>query len=338
VPAAGGGGLPPRDHAGTPVAILPAVPAARFLTFNWHETYVHTLASAGGDWDVVLRRKAGRDDWWTEVRPFPANARVVEESTAIDRARQGVYRAAVCHNLLDLGLVVDTGVRTVTVFHTSKAYEVASGLDAAAFDRYGLPLLARTTAVFVSAMKQQTWGFDGVVVPPGIDRDVYDGWAGDTRAVLHVGNLKRELSAVNGMASLEQAVAGLPFTLLGLNPTIPGARLSASWDDLRAAMRAHRVYLHTSHFPLEDGYNLAMLEAMATGMPAAVLAHPTSPIVDGRDGRVAPDGRALGRALLELLEDDAEAARLGAAGRERVCDLFAIDAFRTRWRGLLRLN
>ena len=86
--------------------------------------------------------------------------------------------------------------------------------------------------------------------------------------MLHVGNLKRELASVNGMADLEAAVAGLPFTLVGLNPSIAGARLSRDWDDLRETFRAHRVYMHTTRAPFEDGYNLAMLEAMATGVPS----------------------------------------------------------------------
>jgi glycosyltransferase involved in cell wall biosynthesis len=139
------------------------------------------------------------------------------------------------------------------------------------------------------------------------------------------------------MSALEQAVAGLPFTLLGLNPTIAGARLSSSWNDLRANMRTHRAYVHTSLPPYEDGYNLAMLEAMATGMPVVALAHPTCPITDGVDGRTGADGRAVGRALLELLEDDEEAARLGRAARETVRRLYPIDTFRTRWREMLKL-
>jgi hypothetical protein len=310
----------------------------RLLTFNWHETYVHTLASVGGQWDVVLRSKAGRKDWWSEVRPFPENARVVDEAVALETGRRGGYHAAVCHNLLDLGAIVDTGVPTITLFHTSKAYELACGLDAAAFERVGVPLLARTTPVFVSSMKRDTWGLDGEVIAPGIDLDAYEGWTGQTRAVLHVGNLKRELAAVNGMAVLEQAVAGLPFTLLGLNPTIPGARLSSSWSDLRANMRTHRAYIHTSLAPHEDGYNLAMLEAMATGMPVVALAHPTTPVVDDVNGRVASDGRAAGRALLELLEDDVTAGRLGRAARETVGRLYPVDTFRARWRTVLKLT
>jgi hypothetical protein len=310
----------------------------RLLTFNWHESYVHALASIGGAWDVVLRTKGGRSDWWEQIRPFPGNARVVDEATAIETARRGGYHAAVCHNLLDLGAIADTDTPTITIFHTSKVYELAAGLDGEAFERYGKPLLARSTPVCVSPMKRDTWGIDAEVILPGIDAAAYEGWVGHTRAILHVGNLKRELGAINGMPALEQAVAGLPFTLLGLNPTIAGARLSHSWSDLRANMRTHRAYVHTSIAPYEDGYNLAMLEAMATGMPTVALAHPTCPITDGVDGRVGADGRAVGRALLELLEDDEEAGRLGRAARETICRLYPIETFRTRWRELLKLD
>lgn len=311
------------------------VAGPRYLTFNWHETYVHMLAGVGGRWDVVLRKKGGRSDWLSAIRPFPGNASVVSEDEAGARAARGDYQAVVCHNLLDLGLVAYSGVPTVTIFHTSRDLELVFGLDAAAFDRDGRALLARSTPVFVSAAKQASWGIAGPVILPGVDLDHYGGWRGDLLRVLHIGNMKRELAAVNGLAALEAAIAGLPFTLVGLNPTIPGAELSRDWDAARDALRAHRAYLHTSEPPYEDGYNLAMLEAMATGSPVVALAHPTSPIVDGVNGRSGVTASALRVALLELLEDADEARRLGAAGRETVADLFPIARFHEAWRALI---
>jgi hypothetical protein len=271
----------------------------------------------------------------SEIRPFPANAQVVSDAEAVARAAGGVYRAAVCHNLLDLGLVVDSGVRTLTVFHTSRDLEIAFGLDPAAFDRHGRALLARSTPVFVSEAKRASWGLDGPVILPGIDVDAWGGWRGDVLRVLHIGNMKRELAAVNGLALLEAAVAGLPFTLVGLNPTIAGARPSRDWDEARETLRAHRAYVHTSQPPFEDGYNLAMLEAMATGLPVVALAHPTSPIADGVNGRCAETASGLRLALLELLEDANEARRLGAAGRETVAARYPLTRFHDAWRSLL---
>ncbi len=307
----------------------------RFLTFNWHESYLHLLASIGHQWEVVLRQKGGRTDWWKEVRPMPDAMTVVTEDEAVSRAGEGLYDAVVCHNLLDLGLVVDLGIPTFTIFHTSRDLEVAFGLDVANFDRVGRPLLEKTTIVFVSPMKQASWGLPGTVVPPGLDLADYGGYTGELPRILHVGNLKRELSSVNGLSALEGAAAGLPFTLLGLNPTISGSRLSANWDDSRAHFRSHRAYLHTSVMPFEDGYNLAMLEAMSTGMPVVALAHPTTPLTHGVDGFLGEDVSALRLGLLELLEDVDRARELGAEGRRTVARLFPIERFRKQWEGLL---
>jgi glycosyltransferase involved in cell wall biosynthesis len=307
----------------------------RLLTFNWHETYLSMLTSLGHRWDVVPRKKGGRTDWWAEVRPQPTNVDMIPEEEALDRLAAGDYDAVICHNLLDLGLVVDSDVPTVTIFHTSRDLEVTHGLDLAAFDRYGRPLLARSTPVFVSEMKQSTWEVDGHVIPPGIDLTSHDGYTGDAAIVLHVGNLKRELASVNGMADLEKAVGGLPFTLLGLNPSIPGARLSRDWDDLKSHFRNHRAYIHTTRMPYEDGYNLAMLEAMATGMPVVTLEHPTSPVEDGVSGLVGKSSTELAMGLLELLEDHARARELGIGARRRVAERFPFGAFQSRWRDVL---
>jgi hypothetical protein len=230
---------------------------------------------------------------------------------------------------------VDSGVPTVTIFHTSRALELKHGLDLAAFDFYGRPLLARSTPVFVSEMKRATWELDGEVIPPGIDLSAYEGYTGDSAVVLHVGNLKRELASVNGMPDLEQAVGGLPFTLLGLNPSIPGARLSRDWDELKSNFQIHRAYIHTTRMPYEDGYNLAMLEAMATGMPVVTLEHPTSPIEDSVSGIVGRSPLELTMGLLELLEDHDRARELGAGARRRVAERYPLSAFQSRWTNLL---
>lgn len=307
----------------------------RLLTFNWHESYLHLLASIGHQWEVVLRQKGGRTDWWKEVRPMPETMTVVTEDEAVSRAGAGVYDAVICHNLLDLGQVVDTGTPTFTIFHTSRDLEISFGLDVANFDRVGRPLIEKTTVVFVSPMKQTSWELRGTVILPGLDGADYGAYTGELPRILHVGNLKRELAAVNGMAALEGAAAGLPFTLLGLNPTIHGSRLSADWDDSRAHFRSHRAYLHTSVMPFEDGYNLAMLEAMATGMPVVSLAHPTSPLTHGVDGLLGDDVQALRLSLLELLEDVDRARELGAEGRRTVQRQFPIERFKQQWNALL---
>jgi len=77
---------------------------------------------------------------------------------------------------------------------------------------------------------------------------------------------------------------------------------------------------------LWEGLSLALVEAMASGLPivATDVSGTSRLVIDGVTGRLVPPGdpKALAEAMAELLEDPASAARLAAAGRERVAASF----------------
>jgi glycosyltransferase involved in cell wall biosynthesis len=78
---------------------------------------------------------------------------------------------------------------------------------------------------------------------------------------------------------------------------------------------------------LYEGFSLPAVEAMACGVPVVATTGGALPEVVGPDGEhartVAPgDPSALASAILDLLSDDVERARIGAAGRERVLERF----------------
>lgn len=79
---------------------------------------------------------------------------------------------------------------------------------------------------------------------------------------------------------------------------------------------------------LYEGFPLAILEAMAAGLPvvATAVAGVPEAVVDGVTGRVVPpeDAASLARALSELAADPEAARRLGEAGRKRVEEELAI--------------
>jgi hypothetical protein len=247
----------------------------------------------------------------------------------------GCYDAIVCHSVADLCKLPATNVPRIAVFHVSRDRELAHGQDAARFDAAAAPLLAGVACVFISENKRRSWGRDGLVILPGIDALEYGGYRGDKPAGLVVGNLLCELAATNALSTLDTVMRGLPMTIAGLNPSIPGSRPCASWDELREHFRAHRLFLNHTRAPFEDGYNLAMLEAMATGMPIVTLPNPTSPIENGVNGFVSADAAQLREGVLELLEDERKAAVLGAAARKTALERFPIDRFRDRWRHVL---
>lgn len=79
-----------------------------------------------------------------------------------------------------------------------------------------------------------------------------------------------------------------------------------------------------------DGIPNAILEAMALGLPVVSTAHSGIPeaVEDGASGLLVPPGddEALADALARLVGDPALRERLGRRGRERVRELFDVDA------------
>jgi glycosyltransferase involved in cell wall biosynthesis len=97
-------------------------------------------------------------------------------------------------------------------------------------------------------------------------------------------------------------------------------------DDVATLLTACDVYTLPSH---REGLSLSLVEAhaMARASVAFDVGGNAEVIVDGETGRLAPYpdmGACLG-AIQELLGDEPQAARLGAAARERFLDRFTHD-------------
>jgi glycosyltransferase involved in cell wall biosynthesis len=313
----------------------------RILTFNWHEPYICALAKTGHAFDVVEREKGGRRGWMYEQRPLPPNVRIVKDATARARLRAGEYSVALCHNMPDLGWVGEYRVPKVVIFHNMLTTELALGGNVVDIDAYRAQVKAfmaqcgPVSCVFISETKRADWQLEGDVITPGIDLGDYGGYEGSRARVLRVGNLLRQRDLMLGYTAQCEILRGAPSTLLGLGTEDDGGRFSTGWDDLRDCFRSHRVFLNTTVDGYEDGYNLAMLEAMATGMPVVSTANRTSPIVDGVNGFVSPDLDVLSDRIAQLINDPGHAARLGAAARDTVRSQFSMEKFVSRWEAVL---
>ena len=111
---------------------------------------------------------------------------------------------------------------------------------------------------------------------------------------------------------------------LGLGGAV---ELPGSTDDPGARLLESDLFILPSR---EEGMSIALLEAMALGVPLVASAIPGNQhlVQDRGHGRLAPpnDPDALGRAILEPWADFDQAALMGQAARRRVAEEFSIAA------------
>jgi glycosyltransferase involved in cell wall biosynthesis len=187
-------------------------------------------------------------------------------------------------------------------------------------------------------------GFPITIIPNGVDTQTFCPPAAprdtDQLNILCVGRLierKGQRHLLKAFARLRASIpARLHLTLVGAGDSEPGLRRLAQELKLNGdvtfagpvgytAMPA--VYRQADIFVLPsqtEGMSIAILEALATGLPVVVT--PTDGalglVVDGVHGRVVPwaDVPALAEALQQLTNDDESRQRMGEASRRRALD------------------
>ncbi|MEM1176847.1 MAG: glycosyltransferase family 4 protein [Acidobacteriota bacterium] len=171
--------------------------------------------------------------------------------------------------------------------------------------------------------------------------------------VLYVGRLRtRKAVAVLLMAMhlLRESVPGVRLLVVGDGEQIiPLATLrdklklpgvvqflgKVDREKLALYYREADVYCLPS---LYEGFPLAILEAMAAGLPVVATRVSGNPeaVVDGETGYLVPEesAQALAEALERLLTDPVAARAMGERGRERLLENFTIDHIATEYREL----
>lgn len=310
----------------------------RILSFNWHTPYLSLLARlenhvfeiAPANFDSPTMKP-----WDETMRPVPPNVTLIAKEEALGRLKSpGHYSLVIAHNLKDIVFTEAFAIPKILVFHNKLSTEAELGKKPEIVNSYrewARQVSSCAYRIFISESKRQDWDMPGEIIMPGVDVAMYGGYTGDIRRALRVGNNLKARDLMTGYSIQEEALKGLPNIVMGLNPDIPGARVSQNWDELKKAYRENRLFLNTTTPKWEDGYNLAMLEAMATGMPVVTLSNPTTPITDGVDGFTGATAAELRQKAEALLNDVDLARRIGEQGRNTAGRMFPINAFLDKW-------
>jgi glycosyltransferase involved in cell wall biosynthesis len=312
--------------------VTPSAMDERLLVFDCHEAWAYQLQALPYPMDVVVGLRGRQNDGWDEgIRPAPRNARLVRLDEVLRTPQK--YQCIIANNLTDL---LDAkslaGPRLLVVHETldGALREQGSGIPAHEF-RTAVSQYVRMTGthvVAVSKLKGRSWGFEEDIVPLSADPAAYLPWSGDLARGLRVANHIHRRPRILLWEFHKQAFGDLPVTLVGKNSDLSGVQPSANWDDLKETFRRHRFYIHTADPALEDGYNMATLEAMAAGLPIVGNCHPTSPVEHGVSGFLSDDAMELRGYAERLLADRELAGRMGQAGRKTVAEYFSGLQFR----------
>lgn len=313
----------------------------RILTFNFHEPYMCLLAKTGFEMELGLYKEGILSRTWrTQFRPKPENLIEIPEEEWRDRLKSRYYDIVIAHNEPNAWDIREAPTPKLLVCHNRKTFlkTLLSKTDPTSIESFEktIDVLSKEfVLVFISYSKQNDYNLPGYVVLPGIDVEEYGGYTGEIPQILRVGNYMYERNWMFDVPFQESVCAGLPTQVIGDNPKIANSAPSQSFEELLNAYRKNRCYLHVTRQEFEDGYNLAMLEAMACGMPVVSLKNSTSPITNGVDGFSSFDPAEIREYLELLLENEKIAREIGEKGREKVKKFFPISEFVDKWRRII---
>lgn len=304
----------------------------RLLVFNCHEPWVYQLEALGYELDIIVDLPGKYNKGWDErMRPIPAHARLITLPEALESPTS--YYCIITHNTTDLLDVRHRPEPRLLVLHHTlegRLQEENSGIDPQSMKDmlHTYIELVGGHVVATSMFKGESWGFTDDIVHFGIDVDDYPPHEGDKAQGLRICNFISSRRQILLWDFHEQAFEGVPVTLVGHNPDLPGVEAARDWSHLKALLQTHRFYIHTADPRFEAGHNMATAEAMAAGLPVLGNRHPTSPIKHGVSGFLSDNPQELQRYAQILLEDKDLAQLMGQQARKTVMERFSLNRFK----------
>ncbi|MGQ0648310.1 MAG: glycosyltransferase [Gemmatimonadaceae bacterium] len=307
----------------------------KLLVLNCHEAWVHQLGVLGAELDIVVGLPGRYTRGWdSAMRPLPDKARTLTLEDALAGGRR--YDCVINHNITDLLDTRPVAAPKLLVLH--ETLEGRMEQQDAEFEARDMRALLNTYlasvgghAIAISRMKAKSWGVTHTVVQNSADSDAYLPHVGDLACGIRVANHITSKRVFLAWDFHNDALDGLPVRIVGHNPDMPNVAAAEDWDHLKRMLSAHRFLVHTADARYEDGYNMAVLEGMAAGLPILTNEHPSTIVQHGVTGFIASSTAQMREHAQRLLEDEALAHAVGENARAYVARHFSPDRFRVEF-------
>ena len=315
---------------------------------NVHTSYVWMLAKTGHE---IFLLNSGKNPVWDERnRPKPNNVYLIEGANVCASAIPDIVPK------IDVIILQDTitndkdgkvdiqdrllfeqyNKKKIVLFHNSFQTHFR-GTNPLAYPQIKKDLeekLKGIKKVFISEFKKSTWGMDGDVILPCIDKNNWGGWNGTENAVISVVNNFMYRDFMNNYRKTAMALANLKWLNLGDGEGQSGQ--AKDFSIYQKLLKDTRFMICLNNPAFEDGYNLSLLEYMSTGGCPVTLDHPTSPIEQGLNGMKSNSLNDINKFLHTC--DYETAYKYGKEARKSVIENFPVTTFINKWNDALEMK
>lgn len=305
----------------------------KILTINSHTSYHYLLSKLPYEFDII-------GGWNEKNRSLPKNFNLIDENRANINIKDGVYDVILTHRQFhDLKYILKAIKNNIPVILTFHGKNYRSGYNDKGYYLFlkslynklvikNLNRLFLLKFVFIQPTVKASFNLPGFVIEPGIDINDLNEWNPSNKKLITVGNrLDRPHFKFDFLKKLEEK---FEIQIVGDNPSIDSSKLASSFEELKCIYENNYIYINLLEEP-ECGYNLATLEAMATGMPIITIKHPESPISHNWNGLVVNNYNELQLAINKLLNNFEKAKFLGRNARKTIEIFFNINSFKENW-------
>lgn len=313
----------------------------RILAPNRHWVYFLIFGKTGHSIDILTSLPGEELGWQGPESELPKNMKLIPWSQDVkDKLESNYYDLAVLLTLKDL-LFFSKFKRLPIVFMIHIAlYSHSFALKLRWLVKRILLSFAtlnkNVTVAFSSPWKKSTWHFKSAKViqhPPLPTPEV----------VFEDGARARAVTIGNGLDSREEVDFQLflelrkhvDIDIIGRNPSVSNAITPGSRTEFGQELQKFQIFVFLLQFPWEDGYNLAMLESMQSGMAIVSMEHPTTLIEDGKNGYLCKSPEEMAQRIKELQENPELVRKFGERSKQIVLEKFSTQDFVKHWNKLI---
>jgi len=301
----------------------------KIACFSTHEAYQEALAKTGHEFYLI--EVEGVKKWNESFRKIPTNC------TVIDRIEKIPYDT-------DFLLSQDRYYQLQTMINISNDIRLPivhlDHVEPIRDKNFGrLQSMSADINVFITEHNKNSWGSNnGIVLPHGIDMNVFDGWKPNkSKSVVYTVNYLKDRDFFCGWKEwtyIKNKVASIDptinFKLIGDNPGI--STTISNPLELSKELVKNACYINTSKF---SPVPMSLLEAMSCGMPVVSTRYQQVANLLNEGNSISSNNLDdLADAVVNVCNNNSMYSSISLGARQTIKEQFCLESFLKNWNSI----